>query len=140
MLWRSVHGMFSFFFRVAGLRYTEAQRLRDLRLTLAAVYLAGYTVECVLKALLLAATPEQEQRAVMGDFRGQSAHDFAWLLERYRSAGGAFQPREVTGALLVLNGWETALRYSPTADYDGDVAAFFLAVETVTTWARSRIP
>ena len=127
------------FLRVATLRFAEAERLRGLGLTLAAVYLAGYAVECVLKALL-SAHPEHRQAAELAQFRGQSAHDYSALLARYRAAtGGRRQPQEVTQSLIILGGWKTDLRYRPVADYDGDVDSFFASARVVSDWARRSV-
>ena len=51
--------------------------------TTAAVYLAGYSVECMLKALILSAVPQAQEAALLARFRGARAHDYEWLLELY---------------------------------------------------------
>ena len=62
-----------------SLAQAEAQFLLDHDYTTAAVYLAGYGVECALKALLLSIVPVREQAAIIQTFRGTRAHDFLWL-------------------------------------------------------------
>ena len=41
-----------------------------------AVYLAGYSVECILKALIFSVVPLVQIEAVLGSFRGVRAHDY----------------------------------------------------------------
>jgi HEPN domain-containing protein len=45
------------FYRAALHRYDDAALLLEAGRTTGAVYLAGYTVECMLKALVLAGVP-----------------------------------------------------------------------------------
>ena len=128
------------FFRAAKSRFAEAEGLHRLGLTLGAVYLAGYTVECQLKALVLSSTPEHGQRSVLEQFRGRLGHDFAWLRGEYRAAvGGAPFPGEVTRGFFTVDDWSTNLRYSPNGVYDGDANDFMAAVRVITAWVRERI-
>jgi HEPN domain-containing protein len=82
--------------REARLYYRCAiQRLEDALILLAAlhttgaVYLAGYGVECVLKALLLSSLAEAPRREMLSSFRGAKAHDYEWLRAQYLGRGGA---------------------------------------------------
>ncbi len=49
------------FLKAAGQRLTTAETLLRERLTVAAQYIGGYTVECSLKALILKKTPDGGQ-------------------------------------------------------------------------------
>lgn len=60
------------FLNVAKARLEEAGHLRESDYTMGAVYLAGYAVECGLKALVLACWDEHEQPDVIAGFRGRS--------------------------------------------------------------------
>jgi len=64
------------FYRVAYQRLEEAETLNEAGYSRGAVYLAGYTVECILKALILAAVPESQHDDVSAEFRGSRAHSF----------------------------------------------------------------
>src|SRR5436190_6798329 len=79
----------------------------------ACVYLAGYAVECSLKALLLNTTPVPQRGSTVRSFRGVRAHDFEMLRRHYLRAGGANLPREVVHAFDEVNDWTTHLRYNP---------------------------
>jgi hypothetical protein len=123
----------------ANRRMEDASFLREADRTLAAAYLAGYSVEFVLKALVLAQYPEHEQPAVVASFRGGRAHDYRWLLAGYRARGGASPPPDVSRALVILDSWGTELRYDPRTEYPADIDEFLGAVDTVMQWATRRL-
>ena len=127
------------FLTAGAARLAEADLLRAGSRSLGAVYLAGYAVECVLKALILSLADEHEQADVIAEFRGGRAHDLTWLKALYREAGGAAFPRGVAEAFVVVDTWGTELRYSPRVQYPGDADAFFRAVDTILGWANERI-
>ena len=77
------------FWNAAVARRREADILLDAGKTVGAVYLAGYAVECGLKALILAHHPEHRQPGVIAGFRGAQAHDYVWLRRQLLAAGGA---------------------------------------------------
>ena len=58
------------YYRCAVNRYDEAKVLFRADYTTGAVYLAGYGIECILKALVLANTPKNELSAILKSFRG----------------------------------------------------------------------
>lgn len=62
------------FHRVAFQRLEEAEVLFEAGYYNGSVYLAGYAVECMLKALILNSTPEKEHDSIEAEFRGQRAH------------------------------------------------------------------
>ncbi len=59
----------------------------DNGFTTTSMYLAGYAVECMLKAVLLNAHPKRKQQKVFMEFRGQKAHNFDWLRHKLRNGG-----------------------------------------------------
>jgi len=101
------------YYRCAKQRYEEAEVLSRAGKTTGAVYLAGYGVECMLKALVLNAVPAALRAAVLRSFRGGKAHDFEWLRTLYLDYGGARFPREITRPFALVSAWSTDLRYSP---------------------------
>lgn len=77
------------FYRAANQRFEDAEFLLSVGRTTAAVYLAGYSVECILKALILAVVPPAQDGNLLAMFRGARAHDYGWLLRLYAERGGA---------------------------------------------------
>ena len=76
------------FYRMAQQRCDDALLLLEMGRTTAAIYLAGYSVECMLKALILAVVPRGQEGEVLSMFRGARAHDYEWLLRLYTEKWG----------------------------------------------------
>src|SRR5437588_10457959 len=98
------------FYRAAKQRSVDAEMLLEAGRTTGAVYLAGYTVECYLKALVLAGVAAALRRQILGTFRGSRAHDVEWLrdLVHQHMAGGV--PRDVTRHLARGAAWRNGVR------------------------------
>lgn len=103
------------------------------------MYLAGYGVECILKAMILASLPAKAQEVVSASFRGSRAHDFDWLKEQYYGYGGPPFPREVARIFGLVNSWTTKIRYLPGNIRRRDAAAFLDAVAKILEWAEGRL-
>src|SRR5215510_14711262 len=71
------------YYRAAKLRYDDALLLMREERTNGAVYLAGYTVECYLKALLLNSVAPRTRRELCERFRGAIGHNIRWLTRLY---------------------------------------------------------
>lgn len=127
------------FYRAAQERIDDAELLLDLRRTTGAVYLAGYGVECMLKALILDAAPEARQGAVLDQFRGARAHSCHWLLELYAGLGGAQMPLTIAGSFARVNSWSTEMRYMPATIPMQRARAFRDAALEVMNWADGRL-
>src|SRR5262249_37936875 len=63
------------YYRAAWHRFDDANLLLEAGRTTGAVYLAGYTVECMLKALVLASAAPRLRAALRKEFHGQRAHN-----------------------------------------------------------------
>src|SRR5260370_33740429 len=71
------------FYRAAKQRYDDALLLLEGNRKTGAVYLAGYTVECFLKALLLESVSPAVRKALIGEFLARFAHNFERLGPMY---------------------------------------------------------
>lgn len=126
------------FYRVAKQRFEDAQFLLDAGRTTGAVYLAGYGVESILKALIIDSTPPKSQKTVISLFRGAKAHDFEWLKERYHKAGGARFPADIQEHFTSIT-WSTDLRYQSGLVNPEDAEAFLAAAQEIINWADRRM-
>ena|SRR2546426_188654 len=81
------------YYRGGKQRFEDAQFLLREGRTTGAVYLAGYTVECFLKALILASVAPGLRQQLLEEFRGSRAHSIEWLGALYRRHLGAAIPR-----------------------------------------------
>jgi hypothetical protein len=127
------------FYRLAKQRLLEARVLFDASYFVGAVYLAGYSVECMFKALILNSLPTSEHQAVSAEFRGQRGHDYDWLARRYAQAHSPTPPRRVIIALMLVSTWDVSLRYQPGYGNHREASRFLTEVEVIVNWADSRI-
>lgn len=127
------------FQRVAELRLDDALYLHQANRNNAAIYLAGYVVECCLKCLLLSVTPDTMQDSLVDTFRGGKAHDYELLKLEYRRRGGPGFPREVAKSFQIVKLWSTKLRYSPHLVSQREATAFLDATRSILTLMRGRV-
>src|SRR3954469_25454032 len=96
------------YYRVAYQRYEDGTLLLEINRPRAAIYLTGYAVECILKALLLMSTPAGERLDVLATFRGAVAHNIDWLRDRLVQRIGRLPVNENRHVSL-LSSWSTDL-------------------------------
>ncbi len=124
------------FRRAAGQRLTSAEILYKSRMYLDCMYIAGYSTECVLKALILARVPPSKRtRFVREHFRGAVAHDFEYLKGLLRNLGVALPTREAR-MLRAIASWTTDLRYEVGLRKASEAQSFLDAVRTIRDWAE----
>lgn len=126
------------FYRAMTERHEDARVLHAAGRGAGAVYMAGYAVECALKALLVAATPARNRADVITTFRGTRGHDYDWLLDQYRAVGGAV-PQQLDRPFLVVGVWTTNIRYTPGGFASPQANQFMAAAATIITWADARL-
>jgi HEPN domain-containing protein len=133
------------YYRAALQRFEDAEFLLEGNRTTGAVYLAGYSVECILKALILSGVPEKrnaEMVALISGKSGQGArpHDFEWLKWQYEDL-----PRrrgvlgEISKEFARVNSWSTAMRYMPGTAPHRDAREFLRAAKRIIDWASGRL-
>lgn len=127
------------FYRCALQRFEEAQVLVDAGYSTGSAYLAGYSVECILKSLLLAVSPAGDRSARIQSFRGNRAHDFEWLRSQYLEAGGSRFPASIVRHFTYVSSWSTDLRYLPQTIPGDETVAFLASVESILQWANGRL-
>ncbi len=127
------------FYRVAYQRLEEAEVLFDAGFCIGTVYLAGYSVECMLKSLILNSLPEKDQEAVEAEFRGQRAHQYEWLRYRYAQTNAPGLPAAISESLAFVSTWDTSLRYRPGLGEPRDASRFLKEVVVILEWADNRI-
>ena len=127
------------FRRAATQRFEDGEWLLASGRTTGAVYLAGYSVECELKALVLSILPEHKRKQILKLFVGAKAHDFDWLLRLYDEHGGPQVPWEIQQEFVNINSWSTDLRYQPRMTPRSHAEDFFEATTTILEWAEGRL-
>ncbi len=126
------------FYRAMTERHDDARVLHAAGRGAGAVYMAGYAVECALKALLVTATPARDRGGVIATFRGVRAHDYDWLREQYRAVGGSV-PQQLDRPFTVVGEWTTDIRYTPGEFPAPRADRFMAATAIVIAWADARL-
>lgn len=127
------------YYRCVFQRYEDAQILLRADHTTGAVYLAGYGIECMLKALVLSDLAPAARTEMLNSFRGARAHDYEWLRTQYLENGGARFPREITEAFTLVSDWSTDMRYLPRTLRAEEAAGFLSAAESIIRWVDGRL-
>lgn len=127
------------FYRTAKERFEDAELIFSLNRTTAAVYLAGYSVECMLKCLILSTVPDSREGVILGMFRGRVAHDYDWLIGLYRQHGGSAVPNRLSSQLRRVRSWSTDIRYWPRTIPANEAKEFLNCATQIMTWADGRL-
>jgi hypothetical protein len=116
---------------VAQERAVDARTLYNQGRSVAAVYLAGYAVECSLKAYL--------QRVGRGfPMSGSAGHDLRelWKACRFRLA---YLGDSQGNRSYFIEQWDTGLRYNETLDTALDAAVLVEGAVQLAGWVQSRL-
>lgn len=127
------------YYQAARQRLDDAQFLMGGQRTTGAIYLAGYCVECMLKALLLSMTAGAKRRAALEAFRGSKAHDYDWLKAKYFKSGGQPFPPNIARSFSFVNTWTVQIRYRAGSSKRVDAEAFLKNVDSIMSWADGRM-
>lgn len=123
------------FLRAGAQRFTTAEFLLKHGFTLDAQYLAGYTIECCLKALILAKTAPVDQPAQLTRIRsGATMHRAEVLLQILRDLGVRLPLRLVKRFRRF--DWTTDLRYEVGRRDTGETRAFLRAALEAYEWVK----
>jgi len=123
------------FLNVALQRFEDAQILLSNDRSTGALYLAGYAVECALKAMLLANSPSSEHMTIIDSFRGKIGHNFESLKHKLQTRGVHF-PAEIAKNLRRVGSWSPELRYLAGRQNLKETQAFVEATVQVIQWVE----
>lgn len=113
--------------------------LLQLNRTTGAVYLAGYGIESMLKALIVSSVPRSQEPQVLTLFRGTQAHDYEWLLRLYREKGKLVPPPHLRTHFSHVTMWTTSIRYRPETIDEATASAFFQSADAIMRWIEGRL-
>lgn len=128
------------FRRAASQRLQATNLLLESNSFLDAVYLAGYVVECSLKALILERTPAAKRPDICLELTtGARSHNFD-VLSGILRAKGCPPPRDVMAILDVLSDeWRTDLRYLGSIIPEREARLFLERVRAVHRWVEGSL-
>jgi len=128
------------FLRVAAQRLTTAEFLRESgNYNLDAKYLAGYGVECALKALILYLAPATKQTEILKKITsGKKMHDYEVLGSEVKSLGRPI-PLTLVKKLRRYK-WTTDLRYETGTLPAGETRGFLKTAKAIYDWVKGQLP
>ena len=103
------------FYGAAWQRYEDADALLAAGRYTGAVYLAGYAVECMFKALILSRLGSKDRSTMMDSFRGVRGHNLESLKDRFERVAGITLPGNIARKFYQVNNWSTDIRYQTRA-------------------------
>lgn len=125
--------------RAANQRMTSAEILFREAMFLDSMYLAGYCVECSLKALLIARSRSKRRSSILNKaFQGKAGHSYENLKSLLVKAGVAF-PTTIAKQLRVVSTWSTDLRYEVGRGSSEDTAEFLKSTDAIRSWSEVQI-
>ena len=127
------------FQRAAMQRYTTAEFLLVNRYNLDAMYLAGYTVECTLKALILEITPEVDRADTFDKISSGSQMHKPEVLNGFLKDLGCPIPLHLVKRFR-QSGWSTALRYETGRRKTGEARGFLKTAKATFDWVEGQLP
>jgi len=130
------------FLKVAAQRLNTAEFLLNngtLRFTLDAMYIAGYTVECSLKALILEKTPAAERPARLIDLTSGAKMHRPEVLAGLLGDAAVLLPVELAKRIRRAE-WSTDLRYETGRKDTGETRAFLKTAAMILRWTREQVP
>jgi HEPN domain-containing protein len=127
------------FQRAADQRLTTAEFLRDSGYNLDAMYLAGYAIECTLKALILELTRIMDRPDTLKKIStGKKMHDNEVLAGLLKDLG---QPLPVVLAKKFRRyEWTTDLRYETGRTASGETRGFLKVAKETCDWVKGKLP
>jgi hypothetical protein len=128
------------FLNVARQRLDAAVQIMDvLHLSVEAQYIAGYCVECALKALILDKTESIERSTVLHALtHGEKYHRAEILLERLREREVVLTP--ALAKRMRRFDWTTSLRYEAGRRDTGETYGLLRTAGEIYNWVEGQIP
>ena len=134
------------YYRGAMRRLEDAELiLGKLNRAAAAIYLGGYAVECILKALMIERTSKGDRGQLLRDLRRddpRTGRCYGHNLLGLRTGviqRGVDAPGPVLGEFVYVESWSEEARYDPAEGSLRDAERFITAVRRIVAWADSRI-
>ncbi len=126
------------FLKVAEQRLNAAEALLRADLTLDTQYIAGYAVECSLKALILEKTvPADRPDKLLRITSGATMHKSETLLQELRALNVSLTP-ELAKRMRRFD-WTTDLRYETGRRDRGETIGFLRTCVEIRNWVKGQL-
>jgi hypothetical protein len=129
-------------------RRDDAQVLLNAARWRGAMYLGGYSVECLLKSrlmkmfecrTLLKLDEELKERGLIAAEATMYTHQFESLLRVTGHLDRLRQDAKLWPSFAIVNRWVPAWRYDPDLSKREEAEDFFEALDKITSWIRANI-
>jgi HEPN domain-containing protein len=124
--------------RAAGQRFTVAEFLLKNGYNLDAMYLAGYAIECSLKAVILSSCPDGEQEEMAGRLRSSAKMHLPILLAEILRERGRPAPVDLVKRFRRFH-WTTDLRYESGRRPTGEAKGLLRNAKQTLDWAAAEL-
>jgi hypothetical protein len=118
----------------AKVLYSQCPPTSVTRLATEAVYLGGYVVECLLKALILSNTPLKGHEEMVARLKKEAGHNLDLLRDLLNEESGMKFPSRQIENLRRVSGWRSEMRYVPKSTEAADAKDFLKAVAGLRAW------
>jgi HEPN domain-containing protein len=134
--------------KVAFHRREDAQRLYESKRWRGAMYLAGYSVECLFKAKLMQLfgcqhlrelEEELQRRGILAVGSSIYTHQLELLLRLTHRIDAARRDQTLWKQFAMVNLWLPAWRYNPDLSSQTDAEDFLQAVDALCRWIESNV-
>jgi hypothetical protein len=126
------------YYRAAIQRIEDAQQILErLERPAASIYIGGYGVECIFKALVLELTPRRKRKMVIERMKSEFGHNLLRLRKALEQRINV--PKIVVDDTLLVSTWSPELRYEPGPGDPEDAQAFIAAARRLVAWANKRM-
>jgi len=129
-------------------RLDDAQALFEKGRWRGCMYLAGYSLECLLKAKLMQRFRCQtlevleqllHSRRLLSRYRSLFTHDLERLLQLLEAKDRLRGSPKTYGAFSLANEWQPAWRYDADLGTEGRAEVFLEAVRSVHNWIQNNV-
>jgi HEPN domain-containing protein len=126
------------FLRAAKQRLTVAEFLMKHRYTLDSMYLAGYAIECALKALILNKAPVEIRDDIFTRITSGTRMHYVESLGVIVKDLGCPLPLELVKRIR-RSRWRTELRYTSGRTNTGETRGFLKTCDAVYNWVERQM-
>ena len=116
-------------------RFTTAEFLLEKGFTLDALYLAGYAVECTLKAVVMYVTPEADRETTFQLLKSGAKMHYPEHIREELKKRGRDVPLELVKRFRRFE-WSTNLRYESHRKSRGEVRGYLKTTQRLIAWAK----
>lgn len=126
------------FRRAAEQRFTTAEFLLSRDYTLDALYLAGYSVECILKSMIVHFTADGDREETFRRLKGGARMHYPEHLKEELKNLGRPMPLDLVKSFRRFD-WSTSLRYESGKKPSSEVRGYLKVAKSTMDWVNGEV-